>query len=356
MRFRHILIGLITALLMPLALHAEEPVPDHGVILMYHRFGSDRHPSTNIRLDQFEAHLQHLEDNGYRVWPLEKLVRHLTTGTPIPDRVVAITMDDAYRSIYTEAYPRLRARGWPFTVFVSTDGVDQHYRTFLDWDQIREMAKNGGTFANHSASHTHLVDRKAGETTSAWRARTRADIEQAQQRLVDEVGHAPMLLAYPYGEYNPALLTLIGQMGYTAFGQHSGPAGMYSNPAALPRFPMSERYGKLPDFRVKVASLPFPIRHITPLSPVLGNVDSAPRLTITLHATHARLERLNCFASGMGTATVTWDSREDLRFSVTAERPPTSRRSRYNCTAPSPLSGRYYWYSHPWLRLPPTGG
>ena len=35
---------------------------DHAVILMYHRFGEDQLPSTNIRLDQFDAHLKKLSN------------------------------------------------------------------------------------------------------------------------------------------------------------------------------------------------------------------------------------------------------------------------------------------------------
>ena len=31
---------------------------DHAVILMYHRFGENDYPSTNIRLEQFDAHLE----------------------------------------------------------------------------------------------------------------------------------------------------------------------------------------------------------------------------------------------------------------------------------------------------------
>ena len=42
---------------------------DHAVILMYHRFGEDRLPSTSIRLDQFDAHLEKLSNGNYSVWP-----------------------------------------------------------------------------------------------------------------------------------------------------------------------------------------------------------------------------------------------------------------------------------------------
>ena len=77
---------------------------DHAVILMYHRFGEDRLPSTNIRLDQFDAHLEKLSSGNYSVWPLAKIVDHLQKDMPLPDRTVAITIDDAYLSVFTEAW------------------------------------------------------------------------------------------------------------------------------------------------------------------------------------------------------------------------------------------------------------
>ena len=33
---------------------------DYATVLMYHRFGEDKYPSTNIRIAQFEAHLDML--------------------------------------------------------------------------------------------------------------------------------------------------------------------------------------------------------------------------------------------------------------------------------------------------------
>ena len=93
---------------------------DHAVILMYHRFGEDTIPSTNIRLEQFDRHLEILASGDYTVWPIGKIVTHLQTKQPLPDRTVGISIDDAYLSVYTEAWPRLKERGFPFTLFVAT--------------------------------------------------------------------------------------------------------------------------------------------------------------------------------------------------------------------------------------------
>ncbi len=73
---------------------------DSAVVLMYHRFGEDRYPSTSIRIEQFEAQLEHLQVNGYAVVPLADVAAAINDDAPLPDRAVAITIDDAYRSVY----------------------------------------------------------------------------------------------------------------------------------------------------------------------------------------------------------------------------------------------------------------
>ena len=322
-----------------------------AVIFMYHHFGVEKYPSTNVRLEQFEAHLDYIADNGYQVWPLQKVARYLRDDKPFPARVVALTIDDAYTSVYAEAFPRLRARGWPFTVFVATDGVDRHYKALMSWDQMREMHEAGVSFANHSASHDHLVRLRPGEDQAAWLARVRADIQRAQRRLEDELGEAPRLFAYPYGEYDTALADLVAELGFTAFGQHSGPAGLGYDPRALPRFPMSERFANMDGFRSKIASLALPLVAVEPWEPVITD-NNPPRLRVTVGEGPVRLRQLACFVSEQGRVDVEWEDRQARRFAVQAASPLPVGRSRYNCTAPSPESGRYFWYSHPWLRLP----
>ena len=93
---------------------------DYATILMYHRFGEDKYPSTNIRIEQFEAHLDMLASGGYHIWPLGKIVDHLQQRLDMPDKTIAITIDDAYLSVFTEARPRLKARNFPYTCLLYT--------------------------------------------------------------------------------------------------------------------------------------------------------------------------------------------------------------------------------------------
>ncbi len=339
------------------AAEGAEGAADSAVVFMYHRFGEDRYPSTSIRLEQFEAHLDYLAEHDYRVWPLARIVETLRRGEPLPERTVAITVDDAYASVYEEAYPRLKERDWPMTVFVATDPVDAGRSGYLTWEQMREMRDSGLVdFANHSASHDYLVRREAGEEevrSEAWEARMRRDVERAQRRLQAELGETantdPKLYAYPYGEYNTRLAEILTDKGYYAFGQHSGAIGGVDDRRALPRFALNEQYGGLEEFALRARSLPLPVAEAAPFDPVLDG-NNPPRLEVTLADDDAvATEQLSCFAGGQGRIDLEWLDDGQARFAVAAPEPLGPGRSRYNCTAPHRDQDRYFWFSRLWL-------
>lgn len=338
---------LITLALAGVCVLAAGTAAADAVVFLYHRFGEDRYPTTSVRLKQFDAHLEYLDRHGFTVWPLQRIADYLRQGRAIPDRTAAITVDDAYLSVYTQAYPRLKARGWPFTVFVATGPVDRHFASFMSWEQMREMARNGASFANHGVSHDHLVRRRAGETEAAWRARMRGELDEAQRRLGKELGATGRLFAYPYGEFDEALAKVVESAGYTAFGQQSGAVGRYTDTRAVPRFPMSEAYAPIEQFANKVNSLALPVEQVLPWNPVIGS-ENPPSIRLQLAVALPRTREMRCYVAGQELAKVEW--RDAQHATVRARAPLPRGRSRYNCTVPGP-DGRYYWYSHPWLML-----
>lgn len=339
---------LLTILLFCMTLPANA-----AVVFMYHRFGEGDYPSTNVTLELFEEQLDYLERENFQVWPLPKLVTHLKQREPIPDKVVAITIDDAYESVFDHAFPMLQKRDMPFTVFVATDPVDERLPGYMSWEQLRALHTAGVTIANHGVSHDYLVRRGADESEKDWAQRVREDIVQGQARLQEELGsdvnESPRLFAYPFGEYNIEMMKMLEQMGYAAFGQHSGPAAVHDDLRALPRFPVNERYGDLVDFSLKANTLPFPVLEATPVDPVvLGN--SAPVLELKFGESSARLAALTCYLDGESMQ-VEWEREKDRRVKISTSGVLPKGRSRYNCTAPHQSVNRWYWYSHPWIRL-----
>ena len=112
-------------LAVALCLPAAGMAADSAVILQYPRFGESDIPATNVTLEQFEAHLEYLQTGGYTVLPVPDIIAALLAVEPLPDKTVGITIDDAVNSVIGEAWPRLSAAGFPFTLFVATDAVAQ---------------------------------------------------------------------------------------------------------------------------------------------------------------------------------------------------------------------------------------
>jgi len=346
-------ISILFAMVIIAPASSRAEIPNHAVVLIYHHVDEGTPASTSLSPALFGEHLDYLAANGYCALPLNALVDSLRVGGTIPDRTVALTFDDGYRSVYSEAFPRLRELGWPFTVFVCPDAVDHGRGPVMTWDQLREMAAGGATVANHGKFHHHLQRRRDGETDQAWRARMRAELVDAQKRIEEEIGFAPPLFAYPYGEFDDDLRELIGELGWAAFGQQSGPMGETSDLTMLPRFPMAGPFAAMGTFPEKVASLPLPVKEVKPTGSLLPLVAAGeghrPRLRLTLGQGDFRSGQLAAFASGQGPAEIGWIDTEAGIIEVQSHTALPPGRSRYNITAPATDGRRYYWYSHTWI-------
>ncbi|MDG4811625.1 polysaccharide deacetylase family protein [Hydrogenovibrio sp. 3SP14C1] len=315
-----------------------------AVILIYHHFGKDELPSTNIRLAQFDAQLDYLEQNHFNVWSLSQLVTALKNQSPIPNKTVVFTIDDAWKSVYTEAFPRFKKRGWPMTVFVNSDAIDKGYQSNMTWDQMQEMQQYGAEFANHAKTHNKLVQ-KPNESDDAWQKRVSQEIKIAQQRLQAELGESTnqaKLLSYPYGEYSESLANLIRQMGYVGIAQNSGAVGHQSDLRALMRFPMSEAYADMESFKLKVNTQVFPVKKITPFDPIV--TENPPKLVLEFDTPPQN--KIQCFNQHGDPLLLNWITETKLEvISDEALEPP---RSRYACTQIM-SNDKWQWMSHSWV-------
>ncbi len=343
-------VGIIGAVLSVLCLSSPVRAAGYAVILQYHHFGTGTPPSTSVMPRQFEDHLEYLETHAFTVWPVEKIVTHLRQGKDLPERCVGITIDDAYASVYEKALPLLKKHGYPFTVFVTTGGVDRGFTSYMTWSQMREMLQWGAAFAGHSHSHDFLVRRRGGETEDQWARRVKEDIELSVRRLREELDSPSALFAYPYGEYNAALKEIVLGLSLVGFGQQSGALWEGSDFTALPRFPMSVEYADMSQFAEKVNSLPLPVLSAVPDDPLLPPGISRPRLRLKLAPGEYLKSSLACYAGGQGQIPAAWTDAEGLTVEVAAGEALPPGRSRYTCTARHRSENRYYWYSHLWIR------
>lgn len=260
---------LLLVLFLPTRVRAD------ATVLIYHRFGETEYPTTDVPVDNFKAQMRYLKDNGYQVVPLARIVEAVHNKETLADKTVAITIDDGYSSTYTTAWPILKEYGYPFTVFFYVGAVDRHFRNFLTFPQIREMAAAGVDFEDHSYSHPRFGSRPAGLDDQQYKDWVKLDLTKSRERFRKALGHLPKILALPYGEYNKFVLDVCREMGYEAvFSQDPGAISADSDILTLPREPIvGNEWSTMKHFVMVLRRKDLPIDSLMPsLTPLAGRV------------------------------------------------------------------------------------
>jgi peptidoglycan/xylan/chitin deacetylase (PgdA/CDA1 family) len=302
-----------------------------AIIIVYHRFEEPAFASTNIRMEQFKAHIVELQKQRYNVLPIPEIIKKLNSGEKLPERTVGLSIDDAYRSVYEKAWPLLREAKMPFTLFIATDVVDRQVTGYMNWKEIRELKSAGVTIGNQTKSHKHLPFLSIEDA--------KLEVDKANARILSELGSRPDLFAYPYGEYSLSVREIIVSREFkAAFTQSSGAFNANFDRFSLPRFALNERYGGIDRFRLITNALPLPVSDVLPRDPLI--VENPPAFGFTVSDTVGSLGRLACFSSIEGEVRLERLGRRiEARFNSML---PVGR-SRVNCTMPGP-GKRWRWF------------
>ena len=190
------------------------------LILMYHAIGQSDAPAGPFVMpaDRFAKQMSWLKRMGRQPITLAQFLECQREKRLPPARSVVITFDDGYADNYTYAFPILRQYGIPATIFLVTkfvglvnkwdhDGQLQG-RPLMSWPQIQEMAGQNIDFGAHSSAHPAL--------TAISLLQAESEITGSRKLLEGELGVPVTLFAYPYGEYNPSIQTLVQDAGFMA--------------------------------------------------------------------------------------------------------------------------------------------
>jgi len=323
-----------------------------AVILQYHHVDSSTPASTSIDPAQFEAHMQYLADNGFKVLPVSQIVDAIKHQKALPDKAVAITFDDAYLDILTNAKPILDKFDYPYTIFINPDIINRGSLLYMSWQQLRDLAEQDVIIANHGFYHDSLARVPRDMDELAWLEQQRLLLLQAEKEIEQKTGKSYRYFAYPYGEYSPTIQSWLENNDFVGFSQQSGAVGLTTSLSAIPRFPASKPYDKLTSLRDKLNSLPFVITLDKKNAETIYQYGQVKSVTMNVVVDDFRKSQLNCYVSGIGKQKVKWLDEETFTINFTNDLSPG--RVRGNCTAPSISEpGRYYWYSKPWFILRP---
>ena len=97
------MILLLLSISKSLASISYNPNTQNGIIsLMYHRFDENKYPSTNIRLEIFNKHLEEIKKLNLEFISFEKFEKIL--DEEISKSYLLLTVDDAFTSFYLKKF------------------------------------------------------------------------------------------------------------------------------------------------------------------------------------------------------------------------------------------------------------
>ena len=319
---------------------SDNKIVDHGVsVFMYHRFNEGNFPSTNVSKEQFFSHIKYIQENDFDILSIDQIIKSIDEGKIFSKKSIALTVDDAYESFYSVAWPYLKENNIPVTLFVSTDSVDQNPGVYMSWEQIRNFVSEGGIVGQHTASHLHMPLNDIDKVKD--------DIINSQNIFLKELGYIPNHFAYPYGEASNQVIKLLNDFEIKyAFGQHSGVISKESNKMYLPRFALNERYGEIDRFIFAAEALPLAIKELFPNNMFLNDV-AKPDIEFTI-VNNIQANQLTCFANTGGD----WNEQQiekvtENRIKLLLDDGFESGRGRFNCTSNS--DGNWHWFGYQYL-------
>lgn len=191
------------------------------IVLCYHALSPGWEAALSTTPERFERQLALLSARGYRGVTFSEAVSHRSGG-----RVVAVTFDDAYRSVLELGRPILDHFELPATVFAPTDfvGSEQpmswpgitewlggpHAQELLpmSWAELRTLSQAGWEIGSHTGSHPHLTRIEDASLTHEL-TRSKAACEHHLQIRCTS-------LAYPYGDVDARTVAAAAEAGYGA--------------------------------------------------------------------------------------------------------------------------------------------
>jgi peptidoglycan/xylan/chitin deacetylase (PgdA/CDA1 family) len=233
------------------------------LVLCYHAVSESWPADLAVRPAQLENQLELLLEHGYR-----GATFHEAVYAPHTHKVMAVTFDDAYRSVLELGLPVLDRLGLPGTVFVPTGfagsaepmswpGIDgwlggRHEAELMgmSWSELAVLAAAAWEIGSHSRTHPRLVDLDDTDLAD--------ELVASRRECESRLGVPCRSLAYPYGDEDDRVVRAAAEAGYSAAG--TLPDSLHpSSPLRWPRIGVYRADDGL-RFRAKTSRLMLRIR------------------------------------------------------------------------------------------------
>lgn len=231
-----------------------------AIVFCYHNVVPDElagrvgNPWLHAGISEFTDQIEWIS-GSFTVVPIHELLSRLQDGRTVKG-LAALSFDDGYTGAVRHAIPVMRHASLPFGLFPVINAADDHrpfwwdlvgnitsdererYLTALkgdrdlvvgdrsqpnlsddilpaSWDMLRSVQGDDCAIGVHGVTHRNLAALQPEQI--AW------ELTHARERLTDEIGQRPDVIAYPYGRTNPMVIAETERAGFGAgFGLEFG--------------------------------------------------------------------------------------------------------------------------------------
>jgi peptidoglycan/xylan/chitin deacetylase (PgdA/CDA1 family) len=208
-------------------------------ILIYHQIGAGSGRQMDLAPAVFRGHVDWLQSQGSIVGLGDALSGADDLNA---DRTYVLTFDDGYADFYENAFPHLRDRGIPFTLYLTTGHIETGESLHdgdrpLSWDMVGEMVESGLVTMG---AHTHTHPDLRGLTMDA----VEEEVERSNGIIEARTGRKATHFAYPKGFWDPQAEAVIRRYYDTAVLGAGAPVTAATNPYRIHRVAIqaSDRY------------------------------------------------------------------------------------------------------------------
>ena len=190
-----------------------------SIVLAYHAVADGFPAPLAVTPAALRDQLTLLVERGYRGVTFSGLAEARGKG-----KLLAVTFDDAYRSVHSLAAPILAELGLPGTVFAPTSyigterpmswpGIERwletpHARELvpMSWDELRSLAEAGWEVGSHTVTHPRLTSLEDGLLD--------AELRDSRLECSERMGEPCTSIAYPYGDHDDRVVAATARAGY----------------------------------------------------------------------------------------------------------------------------------------------
>lgn len=207
-------------------------------VLGYHNF-SETKPVTEMlmRTSEFREQMEYIRKAGLAVISMQEFLEWRFGERNLPAECVLITLDDGWKSVYTDAFPILKEYGYPFTLFLYTKYLTGRGNS-MSPAMVREMQQHGATIGSHSTSHYYPRTWKQHEAQGekAYIALLDQEMGRSFEKLSSLFGPINTY-CYPGGYITQTMLDRLPSYGYVAaFTVVPGKVTVTENPWQIHRY------------------------------------------------------------------------------------------------------------------------